>query len=61
MKSFIGATPEHSQHRTSLMKGFAHFATLHQLKQWFIVPNVMIFCVPIVYNTINLQNYLDII
>jgi hypothetical protein len=36
------------QHRTSLMKGFAHSAILHQLKQWFGVPNVMIFCVPIV-------------
>jgi hypothetical protein len=36
------------QHRTNLMKGFAHSATLHQLKQWFGVPNVMIFCVPIV-------------
>ena len=36
------------QHRTSLMKSFAHFVTLHQLKQWVGVPNVMIFCVPIV-------------
>jgi len=40
---------------------FAHFVTLHQLEQWIGVSNVMIFCVPIVSNTINLQNYLKII
>jgi hypothetical protein len=27
---------------------FAHSVTLHQLKQLFGVPNMMIFCVPIV-------------
>jgi hypothetical protein len=35
------------------MKCFALSVTLHQLKQWFGVPNVMIFCVPSVYNTTN--------
>jgi hypothetical protein len=49
------------QHRTSLMQNFAHFVILHQLKQWLGVPNVVIFCVPIVSSTINLQNYLEII